>query len=459
MAHPYVPDTDQTRERMLEEIGVDGIDDLFSDIPEKLRLDRDLEIPQMSEQRLKRYLKRVLSKNSPYTRVISFLGGGVWPHYVPSHVQDLVHRSEFLTSYTPYQAEASQGMLQALFEYQSMIAELTGLKAASSSIYDWASALGEAALMSARLTGREKILVPEFVSPERLSVLKSYAFGPNLKVRKVPQDGQAGKLDVFELEKVLDEDTAAVYLENPSYLGHLETEPREIAEVSEDLGALFIVGVNPISLGLLKPPAEYGADIVVGEGQPLGIPASFGGPSLGIFTCREDREFLHQMPGRVVGMAETEEGETRGFCRVMQAREQHIRREKATSNLCTSQALNAVAAAIYLSTLGPSGLRKLAEKCAGNARYMMEGMNDIEGVNAPGFDAPHFNEFLVSFEDSGRSVKEVNSELLKFGVHGGKSLKEEFPEFGESSLWCSTELHSEEDIDWAIRALERILEG
>ncbi len=255
---------------------------------------------------------------------------------------------------------------------------------------------------------------------------------------------------------LLDEDTAGVYIENPNYLGHLQEEPGKIAELSKDEGAIFVVGVNPISLGLLKPPSEYGADIVVGEGQPLGNPASFGGPSLGIFACREEREFLHQMPGRVVGMAETEDGETRGFDMVLQTREQHICREKATSNLCTSQALNAVAAAVYLSSLGKSGLREVAERCARNANYTASRMNEIEGVKAPLFDAPHFNEFVVSFEDSSRSVEEINSELLKRGIHGGKPLGEEFPEFGESSLWCSTELHGKEDIDWMISCLEDI---
>lgn len=459
MSHQFIPNTGRTREEMLEEMGVGDIEELFSDIPSKFRFDRELEIPRLSELELKRHLKTILSKNSPYTEAISFLGGGVWPHHIPSLVREIVGRSEFLTSYTPYQPEASQGMLQALFEYQSMISELTGLEVANSSVYDWASALGEAALMTSRITDRKKFLVPEFLSPARLSVLESYASGPGLKVEKVTQDRGTGQINLPELEELLDENTAGVYIENPNYLGHLELRAEEISELSEDAGAVFVVGVNPVSLGVLKPPANYGADIVVGEGQPLGSPANFGGPLLGIFACRGDREFLHQIPGRMIGMTEGGKEGTRGFCMVLQTREQHIRREKATSNLCTTQALNALAAAVYLSSLGPEGFRKIAELCAGNARYAMEEMNGLSGVMAPVFDAPHFNEFVVSFEDSTKSVEEINSELLDRGVHGGKPLKEEFPEFGEASLFCLTELHGKDEIDWMLNSLKEVLEG
>ncbi|KXB08336.1 hypothetical protein AKJ55_01160 [candidate division MSBL1 archaeon SCGC-AAA382M17] len=443
---------------MLQEMDLEDIDDLFSDIPDKFQLKEDLDISRFSELELKRHVKDLLSKNSPYTEAISFLGGGVWPHHVPSHVQNLTSRSEFLTSYTPYQAEASQGMLQVLFEYQSMISQLTGMEVANSSTYDWASSLGEAALMSARLTDRDKFLVPEFMSPDRLSVLSSYTSGPDLEVVKVPQDKQTGQIIISDLEEALDGDTSGVYIENPNYLGHIETKSEQIARITKDSGALFIVGVNPISLGILKPPGEYGADIVIGEGQPLGNPVNFGGPSLGIFACRGDREFIRQMPGRIVGMAETEEGGTRGFCMVLQTREQHIRRKKATSNLCTNQALNATAATIYMSSLGPKGLREVSEKCTKNAHYLMESMEDIEGVSAPRFDAPHFNEFVVSFEGSDKSVEEINSKLLERGIHGGKPISSEFPDLGESSLWCSTELHSREDMDWLLQSLEDILE-
>lgn len=459
MTHRFIPNTEKVREEMLEEMGRESVEELFSDIPPECRFEGDLEIPKMTESELRRHLKSVLSKNSPYTESISFLGGGVWPHHVPSHVENLVKRSEFLTSYTPYQAEASQGLLQALFEYQSLISELVGLDVANSSMYDWASALGEAALMTARLTDGNKFLVPELISPGRLSVLMTYAEGPDLKIEKVSQDPDSGQLVLSDLEEKLDDETAGVYIENPNYLGQIEKRVDEIGEMVKKGDTLFVVGTNPISLGLLKPPGDYGADIVVGEGQPLGIPAHFGGPSLGIFACRNERKFLRQVPGRLVGMAEEQEDKRRGFTQVLQTREQHIRRKNAASNICTNQALNAVAAAIYLSSMGTSGLQKVSKKCAGNARYALKRMREIDGVNAPLFDAPYFNEFVVTFENSSKSGEKINSELLQRGIHGGKPLQKEFPRFGESSLWCFTELHTEGDIDWMIDSLRDILEG
>ncbi|KXB09337.1 hypothetical protein AKJ35_00960 [candidate division MSBL1 archaeon SCGC-AAA833F18] len=444
---------------MLKEIGFDNIEELFSDIPKEIRLNRKLDIPKLSELELDRHMKFTLSKNSPYTRAISFLGGGVWPHYVPAHVREIVRRSEFLTSYTPYQAEASQGMLQALFEYQSFISELTGLEVSNASTYDWASALGEAALMTTRITKRDKFLVPEFISPPRLSVLKNYATPAGIEIVKIPQDHSTGQIDLSKLEEKISEDTAGVYIENPSYLGFLETQPNKIADITREENALFVVGVNPISLGLLKPPGDYGADIVVGEGQPLGNPVSFGGPALGIFACRGERKFIRQLPGRLIGMTTEEEGKTRGFSMVLQTREQHIRRERATSSICTNQSLCAVAAAVYLASLGPSGLRDLAKSCAGSAQYAMEKLNSLNDVKAPIFDAPHFNEFTVSLDESSISTEEAASKLLSRGIHAGKPIDGEFPELENASLWCTTELHSKEDIDWLVTSLKEILEG
>ncbi|MEA1905237.1 MAG: aminomethyl-transferring glycine dehydrogenase subunit GcvPA, partial [Candidatus Hadarchaeota archaeon] len=298
LGHPYIPNTPEVREQMLKEIKVSNINELFSDIPSKVRLKRNLDLPRMSELEVRRHLREMLSKNRPFTRMLSFLGAGAWPHHVPAHVRDLIGRSEFLTSYTPYQAEASQGMLQALFEYQSLIAELVGLEVANASMYDWASSLGEAALMCARVTRRRRFLVPELISPERLSTLQSYASGPKLELTEIGYDSSKGQLDFSQLRKQLDEGVAGVYIENPSYLGFLETQVEDIGRAAHEAGALFVVGVNPISLGLLKPPGEYGADIVVGEGQPLGNPVGFGGSGLGIFACRDDRRLIRQMPGR-----------------------------------------------------------------------------------------------------------------------------------------------------------------
>ncbi len=458
LGHPYIPNTPEIREQMLKEIRVSGIDELFSDIPDGVRLKRKLDLPRMSEPEVRCHLQGMLSKNRPFTRMLSFLGAGAWPHHVPAHVRNLVGRSEFLTSYTPYQPEASQGMLQALFEYQSLIGELVGLEVANASMYDWASSLGEAALMCARVTRRRRFLVPELISPERLSTLQSYASGPSLELTGIGYDLSTGQLNLPQLKKQLNDGVAGVYIENPSYLGFLETQVEEIARAAHETGALFVVGINPISLGLLKPPGEYGADIVVGEGQPLGNPVGFGGSGLGIFACRDDRKLIRQMPGRLIGMATTTEGKTRGFTMVLQTREQHIRREKATSSICTNQALRAVAAAIYLSSLGPEGLRELGEICATNASYAMKKLDAIDGLRAPIFKAYHFNEFTLNSDEAGIPAAELNAKLLERGIQGGKPLRDEFLELGQTSLWCTTELHTKADIDRLADTLTEIVE-
>ena len=448
MGHPYIPNTREIREQMLAEIGVASIDNLFSDIPEKIRLKKALKLPaQMSELEVRQDVQKMLAQNKPFTQMLSFLGGGLWPHYIPAHVRSLVQRSEFLTSYTPYQAEVSQGMLQALFEYQSMICELTGMDVSNASMYDWATAVGEAALMCARVTGRKKILVPELMSSERFSVLQNYSLGPGLELVKIGYDWATGQLDLSQLRAKLGQDVACVYIENPSYLGFLETQAKEIADAVHKAGALFVVGVNPISLGLLKAPGDYGADIVVGEGQPLGNPISFGGPTLGIFACRDDVKLVRQIPGRLIGATTTLDEKTRGFAMVLQTREQHIRRERATSNICSNEALCAVAAAIYLASLGPRGLRELAETCAANASYAIKKLDAIDGLEAPIFASPHFNEFTLRCTQPKLVIKKFNAKLLKQGIQGGKPIKGEFPEFGEAALLCTTELHRKEDID------------
>jgi glycine dehydrogenase subunit 1 len=461
MPHHYIPNVHETREQMLRELGVSCLDELFSDIPPRVRLGRRLDLPAaMSEIQVKRHVQEILSKNKPFTRMPSFLGSGAWPHHVPAHVKSIVRRAEFLTSYTPYQPEASQGILQALFEYQSLICELTGLDAANASMYDWATALGEAALMCARVTGRRKFIVPQLISRERLSVLRNYSSGPVLRIVEVGYDRRTGELDLERLRGELDEDTAGVYVENPSYLGFLETQVKEIAEAAHKVGSLYVVGVNPISLGILRAPGDYGADIVVGEGQPLGNPVCFGGPALGIFACRGEERLIRQMPGRLIGMTTTIDGKMRGFTMTLQTREQHIRRERATSNICSNEALCAVAAAVYLSSLGPQGLRELAETCAANARYAMGRLGEVDGLEVPIFDSPHFNEFTLRCAGQEITIESFNERLLKRGIQGGKPIRDEFPELGEASLLCTTELHTKEDIDKLVEgAAQAVGEG
>jgi glycine dehydrogenase subunit 1 len=279
-----------------------------------------------------------------------------------------------------------------------------------------------------------------------------------IRIESVGYESETGQLDVEDLKTKISEKTASVYVENPAYLGFIETQAEDIAEIVHSHGALFIVGVDPISLGVLKPPGEYGADIVVGEGQPLGNPMNYGGPLLGIFACRDDMRLIRQLPGRTVGMTSTVDGKTRGFCMALQTREQHIRREKATSNICSNESLCAVASAVYLALLGPRGMRELGEAILCKARYAMQLLAKINGVTTPMFKSAHFKEFTVNFDQTGKTALDVHEGLLQHQVHGGKNIAKEFPELGETALYCVTEEHSKEDIDRLALALEAILE-
>jgi glycine dehydrogenase subunit 1 len=457
--HPYVPNsTLEVKKELMQELGIQSIDELYKDIPEKLLLKRKLNLPDgLSEFEVKKHVESILSKNKTSAEMPTFLGAGCWPHYVPAVVENIVLRSELLTSYTPYQPEISQGMLQALFEYQSMICELTGMEVSNSSVYDWASAIGEAGRMAARVTKRMEVLVPRIIHPERDATLRTYAQPAGITVEHIDYDKETGQLDMEDLKAKTSMETAAVYVENPTYLGFIETEAKAASQIAHDKGALFITGVDPVSLGILKPPSDYGADIVVGEGQPLGNAMSFGGPLLGILACHDNMELIRQMPGRAIGMTTTLDGTSRGFCMALQTREQHIRREKATSNICTNEALCAVAAAVYLALLGPQGLKELGEACMVNAHYAMQQLAQVGGVRAPVFDAPHFKEFTVNFDEMQKSVQSVNEDLLYYGVQGGKNISKEFLDLGETALYCVTEVHSKRDIDRLATAMKDIL--
>jgi glycine dehydrogenase subunit 1 len=385
----------------------------------------------------------------------TFLGAGCWPHYVPAVVKEIVQRSELLTSYTPYQPEISQGMLQALFEYQSMICELTSMDVANCSMYDWATALAEAARMAARVRRRNEILIPRIIHPERASALKVYAEPVGIKVTRVEYEKKEGQLDLTDLRRKISDRTAAVYVEDPTYLGFIETQVQEIAAEAHSHGSLFITGVDPTSLGILKPPGEYGADIVVGEAQPLGNPMNYGGPLLGIMACRDDMTLIRQMPGRIIGLTTTQDNTRQGFCMALQTREQHIRREKATSNICSNEALCAVASAVYMTLLGPEGLRELGETVTLKTNYAISLLSRIPRVKVPMFKAAHFQEFTVNFDQTGLKVSEVNKQLLKRQIHGGKDVSKEFPELGQTALYCITEVHSKEEIENLAKAIEQ----
>ncbi len=438
--------------QMLEYLGVKDIDDLFKDIPNQIRLKRKLQIPgPLSEQDIaERFYERLNHVIDP-SKILCFRGGGIWPHYVPSVIDHIVSRSELYTSYTPYQPEISQGVLQALFEYQSLICELTGMDVANASMYDWATALAEACRMAMRVTRRNKIIIPSIIAPHREQVLRTYLKGLETEIVKIGLN-ENGTIDISELSEKVDSKTAAVYVESPTYMGVIEQNLGEIGEIAHKNGALFIVGIEPLSLGLFKPPGEYGADIVVGEGQPLGLGMNFGGSLLGIFACKFDRRLLYQMPGRIIGLTTEQDSERRAFCMVLQAREQHIRRERATSNICTNVALNAIKAAIYLSLLGRNGLRNIAKKIYANTQYAYRKLLELPFTTPLFKDAIYFKEFPIKF--NGVNVEEMNRTLYdKFNIVGGIHLGKFFENMSNVILFCVTEVHSKKDIDYLVKAI------
>ncbi len=439
------PDDPKIKE-MLRTIGVGSVNELFSDIPREVRIER-LNLPDgKCELDVKKEIEEILKKNKTTDDIISFLGAGIYDHFIPSAVFSIIGRSEFYTSYTPYQAEASQGMLQALFEYQSLMAELTGMDAINSSMYDGATALGEAALMCARLSHKSEFIFPRTIHWEKKSVLDNYSKGCGLKLKEVGYNAENGKIDLEHLKELVNEDTAGVYIENPNFFGVLEDEIDKVKEIIGNV--LFVVGVNPISLGIVKAPGDYGADIVVGDAQPLGNPMNFGGPLLGIFGCR--KKWIRSMPGRVIGLTKDADGK-RAFCMTLQTREQHIRRSKATSNICSNESLCAVATAVYLSLIGRDGLRKLAAINISKAQELAQRIDGIDGFKAPLFNAHHFNEFVVS---SSLDMDVVDEHLREHGIQGGIRLNEHFEELKNTALYCTTETHVAKAHDALIKALE-----
>jgi len=440
----YIPNL-EFKEEILKEISIKGIDDLFSDIPESVRIDR-LNLPDgKTEMQVKKEITDILRKNK---KTLSFLGCGVYSQYVPSAVKAITGRAEFYTSYTPYQPEVSQGMLQALFEYQSMIAELTGMDAANTSMYDWATSLAEAVLMCSRITRKNEFIIPKNIHWEKKSVLRNYATGAKLKIREIGYDEKNGEINLSELGSTVNDNTAGVYVENPNLFGVFENEVDEIKNIIGK--ALFVAGVNLLTLGIIKSPDEYGADIVVGEGQALGNPMNFGGPLLGLFACK--KEYVRQMPGRLIGMTKDSDGR-RAFCMTLQTREQHIRREKAASNICTNESLCALSTAVYLSLIGSEGLEKIGKELVSKAKFLADEINRIDGFKAPLFSSCHFNEFVVKTE---KDINRIHKRLLESGIDAGIILNQHFPELGDSMLCTVSETHSEEDMLRLINAMREV---
>ncbi len=431
--------------KMLEFLGLKEVAELFQDIPSELRTN-GLDLPRgQDEETTTRKVLQVLSKNRSCADVLSFLGAGYYDMYVPAVVDSIISRSEFYTSYTPYQAEVSQGLMQALFEYQSLICELTGMEAANSSMYDASTALGEAALMCYRISRRKEFVVPRGVHWEKRAVLKNYTRGPGIAVREVDFDPLNGTLDLAALGDAVGSDTSGIYVESPNFFGLLDEGTLSIKE--EHPGILLVVGINPLAQGVVRAPGDYGADIVIGEGQPLGNWMNLGGPSLGIFACRQ--EHIRRMPGRVIGLTRDVEG-SRAFCMTLQTREQHIRRQRAMSNICTNETLLAIAAAVYLAHLGRRGLKELGVRLIERSRELMGRMDALQGIQAPIFPGRYFNEFPARFSEPYESV---HHHLIQRGIQGGVDLSSEFPELGPSALFAVTDRHRGEDFDRLIQSL------
>ena len=440
----YLPKSDAERAAMLREIGASSIDDLFAIIPEEYRLTRDLDIPrQMGESEIVEWFRDAAAK---YTiRHTSFLGAGAYRHYRPVIIDSLVQRGEFLTSYTPYQAEITQGTLQAIFEFQTMIAELTGMDVANASMYDGSTGSAEAVMMAVRVTGRHHAVLAATVHPEYREVLATYTKHQGLPTTVAGYDDKTGRIDMAALEAAVTDQTAAVLVQSPNFFGVIEDIPA-IAEIAHKKGALLIVSIaEAISLGVVRPPLE--ADIVSLEAQSFGVALSYGGPYCGVIAAKE--QYLRQMPGRLVGQT-TDGGGYRGFVLTLATREQHIRREKATSNICTNQALVALMATIFLTVYGKEGIRELAEHNLAKAAYAAETLAAQPGTTLLFCGAPRFHEFVLR---TAEPPELWSPRLLDEKIVGGLDLSRWYPELGHATLWCATELVTREQIDTAAKVL------
>lgn len=441
----YISNTQEQQLEMLSDIGLSSMEDLFKDIPKEVRLNRNLDLPEsLAEMELVKHMGDTAKRNCNLEEYTCFLGAGAYDHFVPSVIDQMLSRQEFYTAYTPYQPEISQGTLQSIFEYQTMICELTGMDVSNASMYDGASALAEAALMACQSVKRQEVLVAKTVHPESREVIDTYSKFRGIRIREVGYLN--GQVDLTDLAAKITPDTAAVIVQSPNFFGIIESLD-EIGKLAHQNKSLLVVGVDPISLALLKSPGELGADIVVGEGQALGNPISFGGPYLGFFATKE--KLMRKMPGRIVGQTKDKFG-NRGFVLTIQTREQHIRREKATSNICSNQALNALTATIYLTLLGKEGLKEVASLCLQKSHYAFDQLIK-SGKISPVFTAPFFKEFVVK---SQTPVEKLNSQLLGNGIIGGYPVEKAYPELADGWLVAVTEKRTREEIDNLVRKVE-----
>lgn len=457
IVHPYIPNSvPEVKAKMLEEIGVKTIEELYADIPESLRFRGELDLPDPlpSEYALKRHIEKILFKNQTCKENTSFLGGGCWQHYVPAVCDEINQRSEFLTAYAgePYE---DHGRFQALFEYQSLMAELLDMDVVNVPTYDWCQAASTSLRMAVRITKRTTILISDTISPERVLAIKNYC-RPVVNVQTVDHSPKTGVTDLEDLESKMSEDIACIYFENPSYLGFIESQGKNISDIAHEKGALSVVGVDPISLGVVVPPSHYGADIVCGDIQGLGIHMNYGGGLAGFIAARDEKEFVIEFPSRLFGITGTAVENEFGFGDVAYERTSFAHREEGKEFVGTAAALWGITAGVYLALMGPEGMWELGKTIMQRSQYAMQMLSEIEGVKAPFFDSPHFKEFAVDFNDTGMTVKDINRYLLDENIFGGKDLSAEFPELGNCALYCVTEIHTKEDIDRLVHAVTNV---
>ena len=455
IVYPYIPNSvPEVKKSMFKELGMESVEDIYKEIPDRLRFKGRMNIPKpiLSEARLQRHVEEILQKNKNCKKNISFLGGGCWNHYVPSVCDTIGTRDEFLTCYVG-DAYSDRGKFQALFETASMIGDLTGFDACNTPTYDWSNAIAISCRMASRTTGRKQILVPESMSPDRYMVVKNYC-KPDIEVLKYRFNFEKMCLDLEDLSKKISDKTAAVYFENPSYLGFIETQGREIIDLAHKKDALVIIGTDPSSLGVLEAPGEMGADYAVGEYQPLGLHMSWGGGLGGFIATRDEKEFIAEYPSLLFGLTTSiQEGEY-AFGEVFYERTSYASREKGKDFIGTCAALHGIIAGVYLALMGPQGMKELGEGMMQRVAYTKMELAKIDGIKI--YDGYNFKEFVVNFDECGKSIEKINKLLLDQNIFGGKDLSKEFPQLGNSALYAITEVHTKEDIDKLVNAINNI---
>jgi len=460
--HPYIPNSaPEVKEHMLKQVGIDDVGEIYSEIPNHLRFKEKLNLPQpfTSEYELKKHVKEILSKNKSCDEYLNFLGAGCWQHYVPAVCDNVIGRSEFLTAYggTAY---STFGRMQAQFEFQSLMGELLCMDVVSQPGYSWGAVAGNAIRMASRITNRYEVLMPKTVGPERLATIrnfcKSIPKAKSISIDLIGYDPETGLIDLDDLKNKISSRTAAVYFENPCYLGFIEPQSQEISAIAHKHGAESIVGIDPISLGVVVPPSDYGADIVVGTAQTLGIHMNYGGGTVGFIASRDEEKYIAEYPSWLISIADTVKDGEYGFGFSRFERTSYVGRDKAKDFLGTVAGLWTIAAAVYMSLMGPKGFQEVGETIIQRCHYAISCLSSLDGIKVL-FPSHAFKEFVVNFDGTGKSVKTINKSLLNYKVFGGKDLSEAYPELGESALYCVTEVHSKKDIDRLVESLKEVI--